>query len=610
MPAALTPMRFPAQRMLAQTTADGRRIFRSPLALEPLPRNANVALERGAFAHPDRAFLRARGSSGAWETLRYGDALRRVHRIAQGVLDSGATPRQPLLVLSPNGIAHALITLAALHVGVPIAPIALEYVREGADDSRLARLVAAIGPAVAYVDASLADCAALSALDGLSIVDRLAKLDREPTTAVAAASQRVTLDTIAKIVFTSGSSGEPKGVINTHRMIVANQVAFTQIWPAHDAESEVDEPLVLVDWLPWSHTFGGNKVFNLALHRGGTLYVDDGRPTSEAFSRTLRNLREIAPSIYFGVPRSFALLVPALEADDVLRERFFSRLDFAFSAAAGIPQSLVTSFAAVARATTSRTVPIFGGWGATETAPGATCAHDRATPATSLGVPLPGVEIALAPVPGGQELRVRGPNVTPGYWHHIAATHDAFDAHGFYRSGDAGTLVDESSPDKGFAFAGRLAEHFKLSSGSWVVASLLRAQLLEAASPLALDVVITGADRDDVRALVYLDLDATRTFTESPPLSQAGSLDCATLAADARVRRHIARALSVVNKGRRDRSKRIAYAAIVDDAPHSSTGELTAKGTIARADSLRLRASVIATLHDDHIASDRIGPLS
>ncbi len=596
MPEALRPVRFPAQRMTSRTEAGGTRVFRSPLSLEPLPRNANVALERGAAAHPQRAFLVARDAADGWTALRYGDALRRVRAIAAGLLELGATPERPLLVVAPNGIASGLVTLAALHVGIPIAPIPPEYARAGVDPARLARLAAAVHPALAYVDASLAECDFGLTGAGLTRVADIATLERGATGAVETAARSVTLDTVAKILFTSGSTGEPKGVITTHRMIVANQVAFAQIWPPGD------EPPVIVDWLPWSHSFGGNKVFNLALHRGGTLYVDEGRPTAAGFARTLRNLREIAPSMYFGVPRSFALLVPALANDEALRERFFSNLDFAFSAAAALPQPLVAAFASVARAATPRIVPLFGGWGATETAPGATCEHEVAARGASLGVPLPGVEIALVPVAGGRELRVRGPNVTPGYWRDAGATGAAFDASGFYRSGDAGTLVDEGVPDAGFAFAGRLAEHFKLSSGSWVVASALRSAFLEAASPLAFDAVITGADRDDVGALVYLDLAATRAFAGSP------SLDCAVLAADPSVRRHIARALRSVNAGRRDRAERLARAAIVGEAPLSTTGELTAKGTIARAAALRLRANAIAAMHDDAVAGERITP--
>lgn len=578
-PPPLAEARFVAHGVVARVRADGARVYRSPLALGELPAHALVALERGASTHPQRALLVARDPAGAWETLRYGDALRRARAIAQGLIAYGGTAHGPILVLAPNGIAHGALALGAHLVGIPIAPIPPEYARVGADRARFARLVATIAPAFAYVDPSLVTDEVLAVCAGVPLVTDLATLEREPTDDVATRASRVTLDTVAKILFTSGSTGDAKGVITTHRMIVANQVAFAHVWP-------VREPPVLVDWLPWSHSFGGNKSFHLALHRGGTLVVDDGRPTPRGFARTLENLREIGPTIYFGVPRSFALLVPALETDRVLRERFFSRLHFAFSAGAALPPAAGTAFSAIAREATARDVPLFGGWGATETGPGATCVHDPSTPQGSLGVPLPGVEIALVALEQGDELRVRGDNVTPGYWRDAAATARAFDADGFYRSGDAGALVDASAPERGFAFGGRLAEHFKLSSGSWVVASELRARFLEAAEALVDDAVVTGADRDDAGVLVYL--------------KEPGG------AADAYVRRRIAEALASCNARARTHAERIARATIVRDAPSATTGEVTPKGTIARGVALRLRAGTIAALHDGAAEVDPI----
>jgi len=585
--------RFATQESRVRTCADGTRVFVSPLELGPLPANANVALERGAHAHPSRPFLVARDARDAWETLSYAEALRRAQRVASGLLAAGVTPDRPVLILAPNGIAHATLALAAAYVGIPVAPLPLEYVRIGADPARLARLIATIGPSLAFLENAHLTPEAVPTFDGIEIVDDIATLERDVTSDVAEHAARVTLDSIAKIVFTSGSTGDAKGVINTHRMIVANQVAFEQVWFSNAAEErEKPESPVLVDWLPWSHTYGGNKVFHFALHRGGTLYIDDGRPTSDGFARTLRNLREIAPTVYFGVPRSFALLVPELATDRALRDRFFTRLGFAFSAGAAMPLPLAAAFAEVARTATARIVPLLGGWGATETAPGATCVHELAPRQNSLGVPLPGVEVALAPIDQGYELRVRGPNVTPGYWRRPDASATAFDASGFYRSGDAGSLVDEAVPGAGFAFGGRLTEHFKTSSGAWVVASTLRERFLEAAAPLASDAVITGADRDDVGVLVYLDIAAARARAGTP------TAELPELAADPAIRSEVSSALSAIAAGATAQTERIARAAIVGDPPQAATGELTAKGTIARGVALRLRAGAIAALHD------------
>lgn len=576
---------FPPQRVLVRTRGDGARVYRSTLDLAALPTNANVALERGAAAHPTRAFIRARDARGRWETLTYAGALARARAIACGLRACGATHDRPLLVLAPNGIEHALVALGASLACVPLVPIGLEYARADSPSERFTRIVSTVTPAIAYVDRSLLCGDVARALAGVEIFDRTTRLEAANDGGPLPAA---TLDTVAKILFTSGSTGNPKGVIVTHRMIVSNQVAFAQIWP-----SSASDPPVLVDWLPWSHSFGGNKVFGLALHRGGTLVVDDGRPTASDFARTLQSLSDWSPTIYFGVPRSFALLIDALERDGDLRARFFSQLDFAFSAAAALPPDRARTFARLARETSGREIPLLGGWGATETAPGAICVHDFSAPAASLGVPLPGTEIALVSARGLAELRVRGPNVTPGYWREEQATRAAFDDDGFYRSGDAGALVDAERPERGFIFAGRLTEHFKLSSGAWVASTHVRERFLHAAAPVVFDVVITGADRDEVGGLVYLDLAAARAFVGSE------ELDRTALAAHPILREHIARALATVAAQAGGRAERIARATIVAAEPLATTGELTAKGTIARGVALRLRAATIAEMHDD-----------
>ncbi len=574
---------FAPQCVDIEFRADGSRIVRAREPLGPVARSANAALERGARSGAERTLLaepaREDGTSG-WRTLSYGAALRRARAIAQGLLDAGADRNRPVLIAARNGIPHALVTFAAQEIGVPTIPIAPSRLHDDASAhaADLATLVRRLRPAVAFADDAALGARVAALLPGTAVVTDVATLESTPTPTVARCARAVNARTVAKVMLTSGTTGAYKGVLTTHGMIVSNQVAFSQVWPLFDRE-----PPVLVDWLPWSHAFGGTKVLNFALHRGGTLYVDDGLPTPGDFARTIAHLRDVAPTLYFNVPRGYALLVAALENDAALRATFFSRLRLAFSAAATLPPSLAKRFARLRANGSSRAVPLVAGWGLTETAPGATCVHQYAAAPNAIGVPLPGVEIKLAPVDGRDELRVRGPNVTPGYAGEADATRAAFDEEGFFRSGDAGRLVDDARPERGFTFAGRLAENFKLSTGVWVRATLLRDALLEAAAPLLADVLLTGDDADDVCAIVFL---------------APGACD------DATTRAQLSRALSAAAAGATGPSGRIARALVASDPPSAAAGELTAKGTLNRAVALKRRSTDVSRLYPRHANDD------
>jgi len=393
-------------------------------------------------------------------------------------------------------------------------------------------------------------------------------------------------DTIAKFLFTSGSTGQPKAVINTHGMLTANQQQIAQIWPFLS-----EEPPVLVDWLPWNHTFGGNHNFNLALRHGGMFFIDQGRPTPDLIGETIRNVSEISPTIYFNVPAGYAALLPRLERDDALAKKSFARLRFIFYAGAALPQDLWTRLEAVALRTSGERIPLTSSWGTTETAPLATAAHfliDRAGP---IGVPAPGVELKLVPNGAKLEIRVRGPNVTPGYWGRSDLTAAAFDADGFYQPGDAVRFADATDPAKGLVFDGRLAEDFKLTSGTWVHVGALRVRLLAATSPVLQDAVIAGADRAAIALMGWLSAAGCRTL-----IGDGAPATLAELARHPVVRDHIRRSLAEWNAAHAGSSERVARVLLLPDAPSIDGNEITDKGYINQRLALERRAAEVARL--------------
>ena len=463
------------------------------------------------------ALAAERTTRGEWTPLTYGQALSSIESIGQALLDRGLSKDRPLAILSENSVGHLLVSLAAIGVGIPVVPVSVAYSLQSADHSRLRFIGDLIRPGAIYVEDADEYSAAIDALPSRPmILSRRGGPDHhvlgalqltEPTGAVQAASNAVNGDTTAKIMFTSGSTGTPKGVITTHRMLVANQQMLTQVWPFLNHERPT-----LVDWLPWSHTFGGNHNVNMVLAHGGTLYIDRGRPTDTQFGTTLANYRDIAQTVSFNVPAGYSRLVPALEQDSDLASTFFSRLRLVFSAAAGLTPGLKTRLQELALAHTGESLPITASWGTTETAPAATEAHFESQDSACVGVPIPGVELKLVPTePQRYEIRVRGPMVTPGYFKDPGLTQRAFDDDGYYCPGDVVSFVDESDPNEGLVFRGRIAEDFKLTSGTFVHVAAVRSALLSATAVLS-DVVITGENREFVGAIVWLNAAETRTL--------------------------------------------------------------------------------------------------
>jgi feruloyl-CoA synthase len=566
-----------------RTTADGSTIVESTEPLAPYTRCVGEALDGWAARTPDTVFLAEREATGAWSTLTYGAAHERVRTIGAGLLAAGASAEAPIGIVAENGIEHALVSLAAQYVGVPVSPMSVGYAGADADPSRLRDLLAKLAPAFVFAnDERIGKRIAPFA----RVVSSANELAGDPTSADAAAV-RVAGDTIAKIMFTSGSTGTPKGVITTHRMLSSNQTMLAAAWP----EIAVEKPIV-VDWLPWSHCFGGNHNFGLVLFNGGTLYVDGGRPMAGPFERTVANVREISPNVFFSVPRGYALLVERLVADAAFAAAFFSRLTLVCNAGASLPDPLREEIFRLAARHAGRAVRVTSSWGTTETAPLATTSWGTPEPdIDTIGTPVPGVEFKLSPTDGRSEIRVKGPNITPGYWRDPEATRAAFDDDGFYQTGDAASLKDPADPARGILFEGRLAENFKLSSGTWVNVGALRLALIERGAPLVEEVVIAGADRDSLAALVFFSRAHAATLAGLP------DADHAELARHDAVRRFVAETLARHNAAAPASSTRVDVALLLPEPPNRGQGEITDKGTVNQRRALALRAEFVARLY-------------
>jgi feruloyl-CoA synthase len=583
---------------------DGAVLLRAKQPLGEFPETITRNLVAWATKTPDRVFLARRNAAGAWEELPYAETLRRVEAIAQALLNQGFADGETIAILSENSLEHALLALAALHVGIPYAPISPPYSLVSEDFGKLRHALGLLTPRLIFAqnghvyakalavaraccpDARLVtvEGAGLDHPGDVSFADLLATV---PTAAVASAHGRVTGDTVAKILFTSGSTGLPKGVINTHRMWSANLRQITQAFPCLAAK-----PPVFVDWLPWNHTFGGNHNVGLALYNGGTLYLDDGKPTPKGIEATVQNLRERSPTAYFNVPKGFEMLVPYLEAEPALRATFFKNLRFFFYAGASLAQPVWNRLEELSRETTGRVVPIITGLGCTESGPSALFANWPGSYSGLLGVPVAGLSVKLVPDGDKWEARYRGPNVTPGYWRNPEATARAFDAEGYYQTGDAVRFVDETDPNRGLLFDGRIAEDFKLSTGTWVNVGALKARVLAAGSPVVQDVVLAGLDREYVGAILFLNPLACRGLVRLPAETHPRELF-----QHPAVRRYVDDLLVRLNQQATGSATRVGRAVVALDPPSIDLGEITDKGSLNQRAVLSHRAELVRELY-------------
>jgi feruloyl-CoA synthase len=584
--------------------ADGAMVIRSVQGLGPVPRSLGALLERWAAAEPARVFLAERDAAGRWRQITYAEAAHAANAIAQALIDRRLGPDRPLVILAENGIDHALMALGGMHVGVPVVPISTAYARLSQDFGKLRYILGLVGPGLIYLDEADRYARALDAVGGtrVEIVASRGSLgsarltpfsaltEVRPAPAVDAAFANVGPETVAKILFTSGSTGQPKGVINTQRMLCANQESAAAAWAFLN-----ERPPVIVDWLPWNHTFGGNHNFNMVLRNGGTLYIDEGKPVPALIGRTVANLKEVSPTVYFNVPRGYAALLDHLETDAGLQETFFARLELLFYAAAALPRSLWDRLEAISLKVLGRKVPFVSSWGLTETAPAVTMVHFAIDGPGNIGVPGPGMAVKLVPDADKLEIRVKGPNVTPGYFKAPELTAQMFDAGGWLKTGDAVRLADRADPAAGLMFDGRVAENFKLLTGTWVNVGMLRTTVIAAGAPVIEDAVVTGHDRDEIGLLIFPSLAGLRSLC--PQLGPEVGLP--DLVGQSAVRAALAGRLGRHNAQAGGSSERIARCLLLTEPPSIDANEITDKGYLNQRAVLLRRAALVERLYAD-----------
>jgi len=605
--APLRPVRLGALDAVLERRPDGVIYLRTAQQLGSYHDNLGEPLEHWAKAAPDRVFLGQRDAQDRWRTLGYAEVLAQVKRIGAALLRRGLSAERPIAILSGNDIEHALLGLAAIYVGIPYAPISPAYSLLSSDFGKLHAMIELLTPGLVFANDGGLFARALyqTVADDIELVVTRNPLGDRPTTlfadllgaeddsGVAAAHADVTPAAIAKFLFTSGSTGHPKAVINTHRMLCSNQAMI-----AAGLCFVADAPPVVIDWLPWNHTFGGNHNFNMVLVNGGSLYIDDGNPTPPGVPKTVRNLREIAPTIYFNVPKGYEALVPHLSADASLRKTFFSRLKVLFYAGAGLNQTTWDELTRLAIETTGERIIFLSSLGSTETSPLAlACSWDYDRPG-NIGLPAPGVELKLVPNEGKLEARLRGPHITPGYWRQQQLTREAFDEEGFYKIGDALKFADPDEPGKGLLFDGRIAEDFKLSTGTWVSLGPLRARFIDHFAPYVRDVVFAGPDRDDIVALIFPDVEACRALG-----GLAADAAPAAIVEHARVRGKFAELMARLAAMSPGSSTRVARAILLAEPPSMDTSEMTDKGSINQRAVLKNRAALVDELYASPLSS-------
>jgi feruloyl-CoA synthase len=580
---------------------DGTIYLRPKAQLGDYPARITDRLHHWAEAEPNRVFMAERNAARGWRQITYAELLTSSRHIASALLARGLSAEKPIVILSGNSIDHALIAFGALYAGIPFCPVSPAYSLVSKDYGKLGYLIKLLTPGLVFADdaAKFSDALSANVPDGTEIAASYGSVAGRDVTLLAdllATPVRPNLDavhdaigpeTIAKFLLTSGSTGNPKAVINTQRMICANQVMLRETLAFLK-----DEPPVIVDWLPWNHTFGGNHNIGLTLYNGGSMYLDEGKPMPGGIEETVRNLREISPTVYFNVPKGYESLLPYLRDDKALRAKFFGRLHAMFFSGAALSPFVWNSLDELAIAETGFRVPMLTGLGATETSPFFMSVRPDTSRSGHVGLPVSGNDAKLLPNNGKLEVRARGPNVTPGYWRQPELTAKAFDEEGFYKFGDALKPADPNDFDAGFDFDGRIAEDFKLASGTWVSVGPLRARFVAACAPLVRDVIIAGINHDEISALVVLDLDGCRLVNPALP-----SDNLAAAASDPLIRAAFRERFQKLLAGATGSSTRITRAVLLDTPLSIDRGEVTDKGSINQRAVLENRSALIETIY-------------
>ena len=589
----------------------GIRYLDHDVLLEDYPLNLTDRLMEWSAKQPDKTLVAARDAAGEWERISYAQAEQKVLALGQALLDLGLGPDKPLAILSGNSLSHAMLALACQHVGIPYSPVSTAYSLISTDFGKLKHVVGLLKPAMVFVENVAAFVPAIKALKGMDGVsfevlaqnadsDEISALslatlfETETTEAVDKAHASLTGDSVAKILFTSGSTGMPKGVINTHRMLSSNQQMLLQSMPFVGVQ-----PPVLVDWLPWNHTFGGNHNFGLVVYNGGTLYIDEGKPTPQGLETTIKNLRDISPTVYFNVPKGFEALLSYFRTDPALSKSFFADMSMLFYAGAGLSKGIYDGFQELSQEATGKPVFFTTSLGATETAPAAIFNTSLQAKPGEIGLPLSGVTLKCVPNGTKTELRVKGPNIAPGYWRQDELTKDMFDDEGFYKLGDAIKFVDPDDTSKGLIFDGRVSEDFKLDSGTWVCVSSIRMGILPHFSPLFSDVVVAGHDRSDLGVMVVPNvLECQKALGE-----EGSDLSIAEIIKHPSFRTLVQGKLKSLAANSTGSSNRVVRLAVMTEMPSLDAHEITDKGSLNQRAILENRKDDVETLYAGNAAN-------
>ena len=600
--APVRPVRMGNMAAEAEYLADGSVLVRSVEVLGPYPRSIVDALESCAHKTPDAVLMGEREGEG-WRTLSFSQVVEQIKPLAQTLLDAGLSPDRPLMIISGNEIEHFLLGMAAIWVGIPYAPVSPAYSLVSTDFAKLRHIAGLLTPGMVYASDGDKFGPAIAATfsDDVPLLVRSNPPEGRPaqlfsdalesnvTDAVRVAHEAISADTIAKVLFTSGSTGLPKGVITTNRMMACNQemirtaLAFLR-----------DEPPVLLDWMPWNHVAGGSHNVGIAIYNGGSFYIDEGQPTPARFGATLRNLEDVQPTFFTNVPKAYEFLVASFDEHPEARRNLFARLKLLQYAGAGLSQHVFEGLDRAAQAETGERVMIITGYGSTETAPFAFTTTWPVEEAGHIGLPAAGMTVKLVPDGDKTELRLKGPNVTPGYWRDPAKTQEAFDEDGFYRIGDAVRYADAEDLSRGFVFDGRVTEDFKLSTGTWVNFAAVRSSVISACAPLIRDVVLTGLDLNFIGAMIFPDIEAC---TRHSGLS-SGTPPAEVLAHPS-VRQKFAESLSALAQSATGSSNHVARALVMSAVPDIDKGEVTDKGSINQRAVRSHRADLVAALYAD-----------
>lgn len=607
-PAPFKPLKQKPPKITVKRTDDGTFYISSDYPLPAMKRSVPHILEERAALHPDRNFIAERDASGEWRYITYGEANAKADAVASALIARGLDQSAPLMVLSSNSIAHAVMALGAMKAGVPVAPVSVPYSLMSSDFSKLRHVVALTKPKMIFADHGDLYAKALAAVgEGAEIVtqtgsvpgatsyDELLKTNTSPD--VRASMEKIGHDTVAKYLFTSGSTGMPKGVIQTHRMMMAQIAAAEALRSEEPDPSEIPQSL---EWMPWNHISAGNIGFNGNMNAGGTVYLDAGKPILGMFDQTIKNLREVSPRVFGSAPVAFAMLADAMERDTELRASFFRNLEYMGYGGATLSSDIYDRMQALAVAETGYRLPLTTMYGATETQ-GITVVHWVTERVGLVGLPVPGITLKLVPNGAKLEVRVKGPTVTPGYLNDPKKTADAFDEEGFYSLGDAAKFLDEAKPELGLVFDGRVTEDFKLSSGTWVSTGTLRADVVAACTPLVQDAVVCGLDKPYIALLAWPNIAAARKIAGLP--DDASPQDAIS---HPKVVEHLRAALQRHNKAGGGSSTRIARIHLMLEPPSIDGHEITDKGYVNQAATAARRAHLVERLYQEPVPEDVI----